>query len=100
MNQVPGEGRAIRQGVSKSAPRRFAPNSCACGVAGVAPDCAALVQATLLTAVVQPHSAALGAGPCQPDTVRAKLACQSIEASQPMNSAMGYGFQGQGHLSS
>jgi len=49
-----------------------------------------------VAALVQPHSAALGAGLRQPDAVRAKLACQSVKTSQLMNSTMGYGFQGQG----
>jgi hypothetical protein len=49
-----------------------------------------------LAALVQPRPAALYAGIRQPDAVRAGLACQSATASQLMNSAMGYGFQGQG----
>lgn len=44
-----------------------------------------------------PLSAAFDAGLCQPDEVRAELACQSAQASQLMISVMGYGFQGQGH---
>ena len=47
-----------------------------------------------LAALVQPRPAALDAGIRQPDAVRAGLACQSATASQLMNSAMGYGFQG------
>ena len=43
------------------------------------------------------HATALDAGLRQPDAVRAKLACGSAQASQFMTSAMGYGFQGQGH---
>ncbi len=49
-----------------------------------------------LAALVQPRSTALDAGLRQPDAVRAGMACQSTTASQLMNSAMGYGFQGQG----
>ncbi len=45
------------------------------------------------------HPAALDAGLCQPDAVRAKLACGSAQTSQRMTSAMGYGFQGQGQTS-
>jgi transposase InsO family protein len=51
-----------------------------------------------LDVLVQPDSTALDTGLRQPDAVRRKLACQSTPASQCMRSAMGYGFQGQGHL--
>ena len=49
-----------------------------------------------LVDVVQPHSAALDDGLCQPDAVRGKLAHGSGYASQFMISVKGYGIQGQG----
>ena len=51
-----------------------------------------------VAALVQPYSTSLDAGLRQPDAVRAGMACQSTTASQLMNSAMGYGFQGQGQV--
>lgn len=35
-----------------------------------------------LAALLQPVSAALDAGPCQPNVVRVKMACQSTQTSQ------------------